>query len=51
MNIIIVPREQKIPSTDTNAAYLHVDRWNDFSFITMFFLTVFDEKGFGHDIG
>ncbi|EGQ8188741.1 ATP-binding cassette domain-containing protein [Vibrio cholerae] len=51
MNIIIVPREQKVPSTGTNTAYLHVDRWNDFSFVTMFFLTVFDDKGRGHDIG
>lgn len=35
MEIIIVPREQRIPAAGISTAYLHVDRWNDFSFITM----------------
>ncbi|BCV67284.1 hypothetical protein TUM17387_26430 [Shewanella carassii] len=51
MNIVIVPKEQRVPSSATNTAYLHVDYWNDYSFVTMFFLSVFDEDGTSHQIG
>lgn len=51
MEIIIVPREQRIPAAGISTAYLHVDRWNDFSFITMFYMYLFDQKGERHDIG
>ncbi|TKF41856.1 AAA family ATPase [Vibrio lentus] len=34
-----------------NTAFLTIDRWNDYSFVTMFYLTVYDEKGTEHDIG
>lgn len=51
MNIIIVPREKRIPSSGVSTAYLHVDHWNDFSFVTMFYLSLFDENGELHEIG
>ncbi|MEQ9831413.1 AAA family ATPase [Pectobacterium versatile] len=51
MDIIIVPREQRIPASGISTAYLHVDRWNDFSFITMFYMYLFDQNGERHEIG
>lgn len=45
MNILIIPREQRIPYSGVNTAYLHVDRWDDYSFITMFYLSLHDESG------
>lgn len=51
MNIIVVPREQRVPTTGINTAYLYVDRWNDYSFITMFYLSLYDEKGTLVEVG
>ena len=51
IKINIVPREQCVPTTGVNTAYLHVDRWNDFSFVTMFYLSLHDEKGVFHELG
>ncbi|WP_432464108.1 hypothetical protein [Agarivorans sp. QJM3NY_33] len=51
MNIVIVPRNQRIPPSGVSTAYLHIDHWNDFSFVTMFYLSLFDEKGALHEIG
>ena len=34
-----------------NKAILTIDNWDDYSFKTLFFLTVYDEKGRKHDIG
>ncbi|MBS6003062.1 MAG: AAA family ATPase [Citrobacter sp.] len=51
MNIFIIPRGASFPSTGVNTAYLHVDHWNDYSFVTMFSLSLYDQKGKLHDIG
>lgn len=51
MKLNIIPRKQKIPSSGINTAYLEVDLWNDFSFVTMFYLSLHDEKGVLHNIG
>ncbi|MCR9696691.1 AAA family ATPase [Vibrio parahaemolyticus] len=51
MNIVIVQKNQRIPSSGVSTAYLHIDHWNDFSFVTMFYLSLFDEKGYLHEIG
>lgn len=51
MKIIIISRNQKVPSSGIRTAYLHVDYWDDFSFMTMFYLSLFDEKGVFHEIG
>ncbi|MEP5765205.1 MAG: AAA family ATPase [Halieaceae bacterium] len=32
-------------------AYLLIDYWNDYSFVTMFYLAVFDSEGVMHEIG
>lgn len=51
MNIFILSRQHRIPSSSFNTAYLNIDLWDDFTFKTQFFLVVFDEKGIRHDIG
>lgn len=51
MQFFLVPRGKYAPEKGINKAYLRIDLWNDFSFITMFYLTVFDEFGKLHDLG
>lgn len=51
MKIVILPRNQQIPSSGVNTAFLIVDHWNDFSFVTMFDLLLYDQKGELHEIG
>ncbi|MEL0636683.1 AAA family ATPase [Marinomonas sp. TI.3.20] len=51
MKIVVVPRNQRIPSEGFSTAYLKIDHWNDFSFVTMFDLKLFDDKGELHEIG
>ena len=47
----IISRGQSFPSEGRDRAYLRVDHWNDFSFVTMFDVMIFDESGEGHEIG
>jgi len=51
MNFIILPRNSKTPQSGLNTAYLTIDHWNDFSFVTMFYLELYDGKGVLHDLG
>ncbi|WP_025562440.1 hypothetical protein [Psychromonas sp. SP041] len=51
MKFIVVPSNQRTPNEAINTAYLHIDNWNDYSFVTMFYLTLFDELGKKHDLG
>lgn len=51
INFVVLDRNEYKPNSSTNTAYLDVDYWNDYSFITMFYLTVFDNKGEEHEIG
>ncbi|PTO53911.1 hypothetical protein CWN94_12680 [Vibrio splendidus] len=51
MKIVIVPRNQLTPTEGVRTAYLKIDHWNDFSFVTMFNLKLFDENGELHEIG
>lgn len=51
MNFIVLPRGAKTPQSGLNTAYLTIDHWNDFSFVTMFYLELYDEKGVLHDLG
>ncbi|HHK8230836.1 AAA family ATPase [Serratia liquefaciens] len=39
------------PSSGVNVGFLRADNWNDYSFTTMFNLTVFDESGVKYEIG
>ncbi|RUS01148.1 ATP-dependent nuclease [Pectobacterium polaris] len=47
----IIERGKSIPSNGINTGYLRIDNWNDYSFVTMFYLVVFDEEGIKHEIG
>lgn len=47
----IVQSNSQTPSEGRNAAFLRIDRWNDYSFITMFQVTLFDENATKHDLG
>jgi predicted ATPase len=40
-----------MPDSGKNMAYLHIDYWNDYSFVTMFNMLIHDEDGLLHDIG
>ncbi|MBB1386453.1 ATP-binding protein [Pseudoalteromonas sp. SG45-5] len=51
MNFVVLPRNAYRPTTGISTAYLNVDYWNDHSFITMFYLTIFDKTGSKHEIG
>jgi predicted ATPase len=47
----LVERSNDIPDGEPNSAYLKIDHWNDYSYVTMFNLYVYDEDGVKHDIG
>lgn len=51
MKFIVVCSDQRTPNEAVNTAYLKIDQWNDYSFITMFYLTLFDELGKKHELG
>lgn len=51
MNFIILKKGTKAPPSGLNTAYLTIDHWNDFSFVTMFYLELHDEKGVFHSLG
>lgn len=51
MNFVVLRRNEYKPATSANTAYLVVDYWNDYSFVTMFYLTVFDGAANEHKIG
>ncbi|SCA56749.1 conserved hypothetical protein [Candidatus Terasakiella magnetica] len=51
MNFFILGDKQYVPSSGHNVAYLKRDNWNDYSFVTMFYLTLYDEYGKCHEIG
>lgn len=51
MDFVVMPRDQKLPKEGINKVYLHIDYWNDFSFTTMFYLSLHDENGHFYDIG
>lgn len=51
MNFIILPRGTNKKNLESNTACLIIDRWNDHSFITMFYLSFIDNQGINHDLG
>ena len=51
MNFHVIPRGTGIPSSGTRSVYLKQDFWNDYSYVTMFFLSLHDENGKYHKIG
>lgn len=51
MNFVVLSRGANTPKSGLNTVYLTIDHWNDFSFVTMFYLELHDEKGVLHDLG
>jgi predicted ATPase len=47
----VVSRNGNLPPEDQNAVYLLVDNWNDFAYVTLFHVTVFDERKVKHELG
>lgn len=45
MRFVVVPRSSSVPSDGSNTVYLMVDYWNDYSFVTMFEVYIFNEEG------
>ena len=46
-----IPRGASVPEQSYNKAFLIVDNWDDYSYKTLFYLTVFDEAGVKYEIG
>lgn len=51
MKFRVLARGSWAPDKGENTVYLRIDRWNDYSFVTMFQMLVHDEKGDFHEIG
>lgn len=51
MNFVVIDNYGRKPPASVNTAYLIVDNWNDYSFVTMFYLTIFDKAGVEYEIG
>jgi predicted ATPase len=51
MHFVTIPRGGSPPDGGRDTVYLTIDRWNDYSFVTMFYMSVHDEYGVLHDIG
>jgi len=47
----VIPRSSVIPPGGVNQVFLRIDNWNDYSFVTMFDVTLVDEFGNRHDLG
>lgn len=41
----------RIPESDTLSVYLTIDNWNDFSYRTLYEITLFDENSVKYDLG
>lgn len=46
----ILGKTDRIPSSAQNEVFMQIDHWNDFSFVTMFQVSAFDENGTLHDL-
>ncbi|WP_373101148.1 MULTISPECIES: AAA family ATPase [Pasteurellaceae] len=51
MQFKLFERRDKFPINARNLVCLTIDKWNDYSFVTMFFMNVFDHNGKEHRIG
>lgn len=50
MEFVVVPKSGRATEAP-RTVNLHVDHWNDFSFVTMFYARYFDSKGVEHELG
>lgn len=46
----VIKRTENPPDTGNSSVYLKIDHWNDYSFVTMFSVTIFDESGDKHSL-
>lgn len=51
MNFLLLNRNERLPANAKNLVCLTYDRWNDYSYITMFFMNFIDIHGVNHSIG
>lgn len=51
MNFCVLSRDAPMPSSGNNTVYLRIDHWNDYSFVTVFHISLYDENGQFYDIG
>ena len=51
MEFRVLSKNRWVPESGKDTAYLKVDLWNDYSFVTMFHLSLHDGEGCLHDIG
>ncbi|MCZ2722976.1 hypothetical protein O1D97_15485 [Marinomonas sp. 15G1-11] len=51
MEFRVLSKSTWVPENGKNTAYLKVNHWNDYSFVTMFYLSLHDDGGMLHDIG
>ncbi|MDK4688027.1 AAA family ATPase [Kingella negevensis] len=51
MEFILLERGESIPSNAKNKVFLRIDKWNDYSFVTVFYLHFVDNLGTLHHIG
>jgi predicted ATPase len=51
MEFQVLSRNARIPDTGVNTVYLKIDHWNDYSFVTMFQMSLHDQNGNRHDVG
>lgn len=46
----VVQRSEPVPRQGVSTVYLWIDHWNDYSFVTMFDVVLYDEFGVRHDL-
>ncbi|MGX9379552.1 AAA family ATPase [Pseudomonas sp. JQ36] len=51
MDFFIIGRNDSIPPSTSNAAFLRYDNWNDYSYVTMFYVTLCDQDCNQHNLG
>lgn len=51
MEFQLLSRHEFIPTNARNKVFLHIDMWNDYSFVTMFYMDYIDKIGEVHKIG
>lgn len=51
MEFRVLSKSAWVPDNGRDSAYLKIDLWNDYSFVTTFHLSLHDQDGLFHDIG
>jgi len=51
MEFRVLSKSTSFPDNGKDTVYLRIDHWNDYSFVTMFYMALHDEDGQLHNIG